>query len=336
FFSSLNRRLGIDLGSCRTRIWLDGEGLVLDEASVLAIDQKQGKIIAVGDKALEMEGRVDESITVSHPIQQPKVTNKEYLSALLKVFLHQASEKNYFFSPSIVVSLASNTSPVVREAVAEVISDLGAKEVLVVSQPLAAAIGCGVPIADASGCFILQLGGFVVEAAVISLGKMINSEAVHWAGLTMDQHLRHYLRQEKKLKISQRQAERLKINLGTLNPNLERRIIVSGKDLQQGSVKEVKISTQDIMPVIEFFAGKYQLLVKQLLSKVPPDLTTDLIDKGLLLTGSLAEIDELDNYLANALSLPVAVVDKPDLSVVEGLGAILKHLDQFKQSLGYY
>ncbi len=335
FFTSLNRRLGIDLGSCRTRIWLGGEGLVLDEASVLAVDQSQHKVIAAGDKALEMQGRVDEPIKIFRPVEQPKIKDKEHLAALLKVFFQRVSEQNYFFSPSIILSLASNASPVVKQAAAQVVSNLGAKEVLIVSQPLAAAIGAGVPVADASGCFVLHLGGGVVEAAAISLGKMIKSQVSYKAGLSLDQHLQYFLRQEKQLKVSRRRAEEIKRNLGTLNTKLDYQMAVSGNDLAEGSPREVELTTQDVLPVISFFAEGYQLLVKELLVNVPPDLTTDLIDKGLLLSGHLAQLDGLEQYLVERLGLPVSVVDEPELVVVQGLGTILQHLEEFKQSLGY-
>jgi rod shape-determining protein MreB len=334
-FASFNRRLGIDLGSCRTRIWLEGEGLVLDEASVLAVDQSQHKVIAAGDKALEMQGRVDEPVKIFRPVEQPKIKDKEHLGALLKVFFQKASEQNYFFSPSILLSLASNVSPVVRQAAAQVVSDLGAKEVLIVSQPLAAAIGSGVPVADASGCFVLHLGGGVVEAAAVSLGKMIKSQVSHKAGLSLDQHLQYFLRQEKQLKVSRRRTEDIKINLGTLNSSLDYQMTVSGNDLAKGAPKEIELMTQDIFPVMDYFAQDYQLLVKKLLATVPPDLTTDLIDKGLLLSGHLAQLDGLEQYLVKGLGLPVSVVDEPELAVIHGLGTILKHLEEFKQSLGY-
>lgn len=327
--------MAIDLGTSRTRIWLDREGLVLDEASTLAVDQRRGKVIAVGDEALAMKGRVDQPVKIFEPIQQPKVTNDDQLLALLKAFLQQVNQEHYFFNPTIVTAVADKTSPAVKQVIAKTISNLGAKEALIVSQPLAAAIGVGVPIVDASGCFLIQLGAGVLEAAAISLGKIVQVESNDQAGQYLDQLIKGYFYQQHFLKISLSTAEKVKINLGTVDEKVNYQMTVAGQNWQRSSPQEMEISAGQIRDIIHEYAVEVEQLIKSLLASVPPDLTTDAVDKGLLLSGGLAQLDGLDQTLTQSLNLPVSVVDEPDLAVVRGLGTIVGHLDEFKQSLGY-
>jgi rod shape-determining protein MreB len=351
FFSSLDRRLAIDLGSCRTRLWLDQEELILAEASALTIDIHKQKLVAAGDEALQMEGRVRSPLRVFHPVHQPKIKDERQLSAMLKAFFQEASNQAYFFNPTVVLSLATEMAPVVKERVVQVVTNLGAKEVLVVAQPLAAAIGSGVPVADASGCFLLHLGGGVVEAAAISLGKIIRSETATRAGLALDTKIQHLLRQKHQLLISKRIARHIKHQLGALHemvgPGQERErekageeaeshhLLVTGNDLNSGSPREIKLSARELQPLLFDFADQCQQLVQALLSQAPPDLTTDILDKGLLLSGGLAQLPGLDQYLVENLGVPVSVVEEPEQVVIQGLGVILAHLSEFKQSLGY-
>lgn len=334
-FSSFNRRLAVDLGTTRTRIWLDGEGLLVDEPSLIAVDQSQGKVVAVGEKAAAMMGRVSQPIKIFRPIYQPKIQDDDLARAMLKMLLQQASRQAYFFNPSVLVSLPTSSPPVMKAVVVELLTELGAKEVLTIAQPLAAAIGAGVPIADASGCFILQLGGGVAEAAAISLGKVVQRVSSTQAGLEFDRELQYHLRQQTGVQIALRTAEQLKTDLACALAKTDKQLTVTGTNLSTDSPQEVVVNCSDLEEIVVQFVQKYQNLIKQLLSQVPPDLTTDVIDKGLLLSGGLAQLSGVCVYLAHHLDLPASVVDEPDLAVIRGMGVVLEHLDEFKQSLGY-
>ncbi len=334
-FSRLNRRVGIDLGSSRTRIWVDQEGLVLDEPSLIAVDQKDQRVLAVGQEAKDMMGRVESYVKVFSPVSVPKLEDDELVKALLKVLLKKVSQKVYFFSPMMVVSLPTNTYPVMRDVLVKVLTDLGASEVLIVDQPLAAAIGAGVPIADAFGSFVLQMGEGVVEAAGLSLGKTVHTLSTNRAGLDMSQELVYWFRQQKKLKISRNIAEQVKHNLGNFSPEAQYKLSVTGSKLKDGSPQEIEVEVQEIRQVFNQYGEIYVDLVKKLLATVSPDLTVDVIDKGLLISGGLAQLSGLEAYLVEQLGIPVSLVDEPDLAVIRGVGVILEHSDEFKQSLAY-
>jgi len=334
-FSGLDKKVAVDLGSSRLRIFVQGKGLILDEASALAVDQQKGKVIAVGDKALAMKGRVEDPVKVYQPIQQPKLTDDEQIFALLKALLQKVNQDYYFFNPTVVVSVAHQMSPALKEIVTEIFANLGAKETIIVSQPLAAAIGMGVPIADASGCFLLQLGGGVVEAAAIALGKVVAVQSSKRAGIDMDQKLAALVARQQHLEIGLNVAQQLKNNLATTNKDLHYQMVASGQGCQGEGPCEIEVFSDQLQPLVMDYVQHWVQLLKQLLAEVPPDLTTDAIDKGILLAGGLAQLHNLDQELSTQLSLPVSVAEEPDLAVINGLGKLLDHLDEFKQSVGY-
>ncbi len=338
-FSNLNQRIALDLGSSYCRFWLDQEGLVLDQSSYLAVDQETGKVMAVGEQAKQMRGRVAAPVKVFQPVQQGQIVDDNLLKAMLKVFLQKASGQKHFFSPTVVVSLSTRASQITRMVLQQVLLELGARDVYLVDQPLAAAIGAGVPIADASGAFIFQLGAGVVEGVVLSLGKITNSvAAADLAGHAVDQQIKYYLHKQRQLKVGWEVVERVKQQLGAVElPNvrdqLQQEMLITGNDLASHSPQEIKLSSADIVGVFANLANDYERLLKDLLATIPPELTVDVIDKGLLLSGGLSQIKGLSEYLVNSLGVPVSVVDHPRLAVIKGLGTILEHWAEFKQSL---
>ncbi len=335
FFESFNRRIGIDLGSSRTRIWVNGQGLIVNEPSLIAVDQRDQRVLAVGQEAKDMLGRVDKTVQVFSPIKYPKIEDDDLVQALLKVLLNRLSQEVYFFSPVMLLVIPSHTTPVVKDVLVKILTNLGASEVLLIEQPLAAMIGAGVPIADASGSFVLQLGESVVEAAALSLGKTVRTFTSHQAGSDMSQELIYWFRQEKNLKISTNIAEKVKRRLGNLSEEAHYKLGVSGVKLQGKSLTEIEVHAQEVRQVLEPYGQIYLSLLKELLTSVPPDLTIDVVDKGLLLSGGLAQLAGLEDYFIRRLDIPVSMVEEPDLAVIRGVGTVLKHLDEFKQSLAY-
>jgi rod shape-determining protein MreB len=334
-FSKVTPKVGIDLGTTRTRIWSSESGFMVDEATWIAVDQASGKVVAVGDEAAAMTGRVGESVKVFSPISQGEVVDHELLQAFLRVLLQRVFTAVTFFRPVVMVSVPASLSPAKREIVVESLFGVGAKEVFTMAQPLAAAIGAGVPIADASGTFLFHLGGGVVEAAVISLGSMVISDETTKAGIYIDQKIVGEIKKDKELVISQRTAEMLKQMVGSLDQKTTRELLTSGQDLHRGSPKEVSVHAEVLYPLLDLVADHFQQLLQRLLSDIPPELTVDVIDKGLLLTGGLAQLHGLSEYLVDKLGVPVACVDEPEKAVIKGLATALEHLEEFRESLGY-
>ncbi len=336
-FSSFTRRLGIDLGTNQTRIWLQGKGLVLNEPTLIAVDEKSGKVVAVGQDAAEMEGRVESSITVFRPMERGKLANAELARAMLRVWLQQILGFNYVLSPVVMVSVPASSTPAARQAVTELIYDLGAREVYTIVQPLAAAIGAGVPVADASGTLLCQLGGGVVEAALISLGGLVRNQSSKLAGNELDQSIQLELRQNEELLVSLELAQQLKAAVAGGPGGLARgqSKLVTGQDLSTNAPKELEISTKMLEGVVLEYMGAYERLIEDLLADIPPQLTVDVLDKGMLLSGGMAQLAGLEQFLVTQLGIPVAVIEQPELAVINGIGAAIDHLGEYRQSLAY-
>ncbi|MBD3250038.1 MAG: hypothetical protein GF381_00480 [Candidatus Pacebacteria bacterium] len=335
FLTNLNRKIGLDLGSARTRMWVQGEGLLINEASLVALDTQNQKLIAVGDQANSMSGRAGEGIEVRPLLKRGQLQDDELLESFLKILLQRISDKAAFISPSIMVSLPTNLTPAKKQATVQVLYQLGAREVYTVSQPLAAAIGSGVPTADASGCFLLQLGQGVVEAAAISLGKVVVSKTSFQAGHFLSRDIGYWLKKSQQLEVSQEVVEQIKTRILSLDQERNLSLAIVGVGLTKRDPQEIKLNSSQLRSLAEQSADHWGGLVRQLLSQVPPALTADVLDKGILLSGGLAQLDGLASHLTQLLQLPVSLVENPDQAVVDGTATILEHLSEFKKSLAY-
>lgn len=332
--AQLFRKIGIDLGSNKIRIWSDYDGVLIDEPTCLAVDERSQKVLAAGQDALDMSGRVASHIKIFHPVVHGKIEDPEITQALLKVLLQKIMRTRYFFKPIIMISMPASSDEIALQAITDVLYNVGAHEVYTIAQPLASAIGAGVPIADTSGSFVLHMGGGVVEGGIISLGSLIVSESSEFAGDYIDQQIAQQIKKELTLNISLETAQKIKHLIATLG-DVEEIMLVSGQDISSSVPKEITVSSKLIQPVVKSAAERYTDLIRSLLEKIPPELTSDLIDKGMLLTGGLASLDGLDSFLVKKLGVPVSVVDDADKVVIQGIGTALEHLDLFKESLGY-
>ncbi len=334
FFSKitkkLNRAVGIDLGSAITRIWVEGKGLVLTEPSLLAVDVASQKVIAVGKQAALMRGRVAQGTEVLAPIQAPKITDDILLKALLKSFLAKVNEQAYLFNPSVLVSISSSFYPAMRQVLLEVLMDLGVREVMMINQALAAAIGAGVIVGDASGSFVFQLGAGAVEVAGLSLGKVVNQQHSMLAGNSIIQELIYWFASKQNLKISEVLAENILRQAVSLQPHLLRSINIPGLDTNTGEPAERRVIASEMNPLITRYGQEYLSLVKKVLGGTSPDLTVDIIEKGLLLSGGLAQLDGLEEYMTQGLGVPAYMIDEPELAVIKGVGRALEQLDQIQ------
>jgi rod shape-determining protein MreB len=334
YLDKLSTTIAVDLGTDKTRVWEKGVGLVGEYPSYLAIDSRSKRILASGQDAYEMRGRVAANVSLLKPFQKGKVWDEKIALAFLKVILKDVLKKS-FFSPTILFSIPASLSSAIEEETIKLGYALGAKEVLTVVQPLAAAIGAGMPVADSTGGFILQLGAGINEVGVISLGTLVDFEKSHEAGDDFEQALQVFLQKEKKILISRDTARMLIHKLVSADETHPGTILVTGKDEKTTAPKEFQISAKQLLPFVDGRLQSVVKLVKKLLSKVPAELTVDVVDKGLLLSGGGALLTGLDSYLVPKLGIPVSVVDDPEQSVIRGMGTILDHLDEFRRSLGY-
>lgn len=340
--SATTRRLGLDLGTSRTRIWSDRGGILVDEPTALAVDRKTGKVLAVGQAAAEMEGRVAAEVVVHRPVQRGKLHNLPAARAMLQVWLQHILGASYVFSPVLMASVPASSSPAARAAMTELLYSLGAKEAYTIAQPLAAAIGAGVPIADASGSLVGVLGAGVVESALISLGSVVAHQGKNRGSNYLSEQIQFELQEQLQLRVSQEVALELlrdvaQVGLGGESvPGAGRAKLITGQDLGTRAPKEIQVQAQSLSSVVELASEAYVVLLQQLLSQLPPELTTDVLDKGMLLAGGLSQLQGLEEFLIARLGLPVTTIDQPEQAVIRGIGTALEHLDQFKHSVGYY
>lgn len=333
--SDIVRSIGIDLGSNHIRIWSDKDGFVLNQPALIAFDNKSSRILAVGSEAQEMQGRVIENITIEKPIRDGNIYDLEIAQAMLRIFLEKVLKPTNLISPIFMSSVPARVNEAQMQAVTRLLYGLGAREVYTIASPLAASIGAMVPIADASGCFILHLGSEVAEGAVISLGSMVRFESTDKAGNYLTKKLQYLVKKKLLLDISLETAEKLKRKVLSAYGQKDKKMLVTGKNVGDGTPKEINITAENILEVLMALLEHYELLLRKLLSSIPPELTVDIIDKGLLLSGGLANVDGVCQYFIEKMGIPVSVVDEPDQVVIKGISIALEHLDLFKESLGY-
>jgi rod shape-determining protein MreB len=334
-FQRMFQKVGIDFGSSRVRVCTDFSGVIVDQPSCIAVDSVNNQVIAVGEEAATMSGRVDPRIIIHWPVKNGVLHDANTAGALLKVLLQPIFRSSLLYGPAVMVSVPGSATDAQKESMSSLLYELGAREVYTIAQPLAASIGSGVPIADASGSFILHLGEGQVEAAVISLGTMVSCQSNVYAGGFLKQHIKLAISNQRSLQISDAMASLLIKKVASARKEVTAEHLVTGKELASGNPKEVKITKDELSPAVDSMVTRAERTIQKLLSRIPAELTVDVIDKGLLLSGGLARLNGLDSYLIQSLGMPVAVVDAPDLAVVAGIETALIHLEEFKESLGY-
>lgn len=329
---TLSKTIGIDLGSDFVRVWVKGQGLVVEQPSYLAVDTTSQRVLAVGEEAREMNGRVAANVKVFRPVQAGQVWDTQVAKAFLQGILKEVLSKS-FFSPTLLISVPASLNSAVEAETIELGNALVAREVLTVSSPLAAAIGAGMPVADASGGFILQLGAGVSEAAVVSLGSLVGVEASKEAGDYFIQQVIVALQETQHVTVSPETASLLIQKVASLGKEAKKSQLVTGKSVKSGAPKEIEVTTDDLREVSEKMVGELVRLVQRLVTKVPTELTVDIVDKGLLLSGGGAKLTGLEEFMVPKLGVPVSVVDEPEQAVARGLGTIMENLDNFRRSL---
>lgn len=326
--------IGIDLGTASTLVYVKGEGIVITEPSVVAIDKNTNKVLAVGEEAKRMVGRTPANIVAIRPLKDGVISDFAVTEEMLRYFLSRAHRRRKLVRPRVVVGVPSGITEVERRAVKESAERAGSREIYLIEEPMAAAIGAGLPVQDAGGNMIVDIGGGTTEVAVISLGGIVVSKSVRVAGNEMDEAIIAYIKNEYNLMIGERTAEDVKIQIGSAFPlEPEEEMEVKGRDLITGLPRTLKITSQEVR---EALAEPIKIIVdaiKMNLEQTPPELSADIMETGLVLCGGGGLTRGLDKLLGQETGLPIHLVEDPLTCVVRGTGKVLEELKTLKEVL---
>jgi len=331
-FSFLSNDLAIDLGTAITLVYVKGRGIVVREPSIVAVNQKTGKVEAVGTEAKEMLGRTPGNIVAIKPMKDGVIADFEHTERMLDYFIKKAHNRKIVVRPRIVICIPSQITQVEKRAVRDSAYRAKASDVAMVEEPMAAAIGAGMPITEPTGNMIVDIGGGTTDVAVISMAGIVYSRTVRVAGNEMDEALIQYIKKKYNLLIGERSAEDLKIRLGSAYPlDKEDSIDVKGRDLVDGIPKTLVISSEEVREALSETVSIIIDAVRVALEQTPPELAADIVDRGIVLTGGGALLKNLDKRLREETGLPVLIADDPLSSVVLGAGKMLGDFDLLKR-----
>ena len=330
----LVRKIGIDLGTANTLVFIPGKGVVINEPSVVAISILDNKVIAVGNEAKEMLGRTPDTIIASRPMRDGVIADYKITEAMLKYFINKVSGKIRLFRPEVMISIPAGVTSTERRAVIDAAIRAGAKAAYVVKEPVLAAIGAGIPINSAAGNMIIDIGGGTSEVAIISLGGIVAAHSARVGGNKLDQAIADYIKRKYSLAIGDRTAEEIKIRIGSALPLVKEDYMdVRGRDLGGGLPKTIKISSNEITGAIQDELREIINVIKKVLQETPPELAADVMDKGMVLSGGGALLRHLDQLITKTIEVPCYVADEPLLCVVKGIGIALENLDLYKRTI---
>ncbi len=329
------RDMGIDLGTANTLVHIKDKGIVLREPSVVAIKSDTGEVLAVGEEAKQMIGRTPGSIIAIRPMKDGVIADFDVTQGMIKYFIKKALGQNTtMIKPRVVISIPTGCTTVEERAVREAALQAGAKEAYLIEEPMAAAIGAGLPVHEPTGNMIVDIGGGTTEVAVISLGGIVTSKSVRVAGDEMDTAITQHLRKNYKLLIGERTAEDIKINIGSaLWEGPEEFYAVRGRDLVSGLPKTINITSTEIQQALKETVDHIIEGIKNCLEKTPPELASDLMDRGIVLAGGGALLKGLDKLISDETNIPVYICEEPLLAVAYGTGMVLENIEVLKKVL---
>ena len=334
FFGLFSSDIGIDLGTANTLVYVRDHGIVLREPSVVAVQAGTNKVLSVGDEAKRMLGRTPANIVAVRPLKDGVIADFEITEAMLRHFIRKAHGRRTFFRPQprVVIAVPSGITEVEKRAVKESAQRAGAREVFLIEEPMAAAIGCGLPVQEAAGNMIVDIGGGTTEVALISLAGIVFSRSVRVAGDELDEAIMQYMKRAYNLMIGERTAEEIKIKIGSAYPiEKETTMEVKGRDLVAGLPKTLTITSQEVREALLEPISTIVESVRVTLERCPPELSADLVDRGLVLAGGGALLRGLDKLLAEETGLPVHVAEDPLSAVAEGTGRALQEIKFLRQ-----
>jgi rod shape-determining protein MreB len=328
------KKIGIDLGTANILVFLPQKGVVANEPSVVAVSIDDNKILAVGNEAKKMLGKTPENISASRPVKDGVIADYKITEAMIRYFINKVSGKIRFFKPEVIVSVPAGITSTERRAVIDATMQAGARSAYVVKEPILAAIGSGIPINTPFGNMIIDIGGGTSEVAVISLGGVVSFSSVRVGGDKLDRAISEFIRKKHGIIIGDRNAEEIKIKIGSAIVTDEDNFMeVRGRDLVSGLPKTIKISSNEITGAIQDELQEIIKAVKNVLQNTPPELSSDVIDRGMVLSGGGALLRNLDKLLSQVTGVPCYVADDPLLCVAKGTGKVLDDLDLYKRSV---
>ncbi|MBU1111119.1 rod shape-determining protein [Patescibacteria group bacterium] len=329
-----SKRIGIDLGTANSHVYVRGEGIVLNEPTVVAITAEEGQVIAVGSEAKEMLGRTPLDIVASRPMRDGVIADYVITEAMLRYFLDKVSGGMRLFKPEVMVAAPAGITSVERRAVLDATLSAGAKTAYLIDESLAAAIGAGIPIAEASGHMVIDIGGGTTDVAVIALGGIVVHNTERVAGNKIDEAIINAVRREYKLIVGERMAEEIKIQIGSALPLREELYAdIKGRDAVAGLPKSVKISSSFVTEAIKIELAGIVGAAKSVLEQTPPELSSDIAEKGIVLSGGSSQLRNLDRLITQQTGVPAYVADDPMMCVVKGTGVAIENLDKFKRNV---
>jgi len=327
-----NNKIAIDLGTCNSLVYVRGKGVVLTEPSVVAVSLSENKILAVGDAAKEMIGRTPADIKVYRPLKDGVIADYKVTQAMMRHFISKALPNFRIFKPELVISVPAGITSTERRAVIEAALSAGARQAFVAKEPILAAIGAGIPIDSCSGHMIIDIGGGTSEVAVISLGGIVASHSVRVAGDKIDAAIIEYMKKKYNLAVGTQSAEEIKIKVGTALPQKELKFMeVQGRDLILGLPRNIKISNNEVCEAISDVLAEIIQAVKFVLSQTPPELSADIMNKGIIMAGGGSLLPKINELVAQSTGVPCFVAEEPLFCVIKGTGTVLEHLDEYKK-----
>lgn len=331
------KKVGIDLGTANTLVYVANEGIVLNEPTVVTYAEEDKQVLAVGEEAREMLGRTPNSIVASRPMREGVIADYTTTSAMITYFLRKALKGRVFW-PEVMISIPGGSSQVEKRAVVAACKQAGASDVYLIEEPLAAAIGARIPISQPSGHMIVNIGGGTAEIGILSLGQLVAFKTVRSAGTKFDEAIINHMRKQHNLHVGERTAEEIKMGIGNAhvldNEDFkEKTMEVRGRDSQTGLPKIMAIGESSITIALQKPLKQIIEGVKEVLSESPPELAADIVDKGIVLSGGSSMLGNLDKYITYYTGVPAFVVEEPLFCVIRGIGMAIENLDSYKKAI---
>lgn len=328
------QRIGIDLGTTNILVYIPSKGIAVNEPSVVVLEAATNKILAIGKEAKEMLGRTPESIVALHPLKDGAIANYKVTEAMLKYFINKVGGRIRLIRPDVMIAVPAGITSTERRAVIDATLSAGAKNAYLIKEPVAAALGAGIAIGSANGNMVIDVGGGTSEVAVISLGDIVASTSVRVAGIKIDIAIANYIRKKYNLIIGEQTAEQIKISIGAAMP-LKKELTqeVSGSNAVTGLPESIIISTHDIVIAVKDVMNEIISAVKSVLQKTPPELASDVMDRGIVMTGGGSKLRNFDQLMTKVTGVPCQLAEESELAVVKGTGIAVENLNEFKRSV---
>lgn len=336
FRSVFSADVGLDLGTSNTLIYVKDHGIVVNEPSIVAVNQKTGRVVAIGTDASHMIGRTPAHVAAIRPLENGVVSNFEIAEEMLAYFLKKAGQAvgKQFFRPRVVVGVPSGITNVERRAVRDAVKNAGAREVYIVEEPMAAALGVRLPVHDPVGSMVIDVGGGTTDVAVLSLGGIVKSKSLHIAGEKLNKDIISYIRDEFKILLGEKTAEEVKVAIGSVWKGGElQEATIRGRDLVSGLPREVVITDADIREAVGPSISTFVEAVKEVLETTPPEVISDIMHRGIILSGAGAQIRGLKDLLEHELEIPIQIIPDPQTAVIRGTAVILEDLPRYRELL---